>query len=323
MGATTTPDDATHPGALLRPVTWVVGSSGLLGSAVSRAAEARAGAVMTSRIPWNQPEAAVEALLAAADQLPDGAWRLAWCAGAGVVATSPEHFDRELWVITTFLNRWRPRRAEGQGIFLASSAGGVYAGSAAPPFNEITEPIPISPYGHAKLRAEAAFTRFSERTGVPLLIGRISNLYGPGQDMRKGQGLVSLLCRAQLTGKPLDVYVSLDTIRDYLYTDDAAAMALAGLEAVSEVSGTHVKILASGQSMTIAAVLGEVRRVTRRRPPINTRGSGAAKFQTLDLRMRSVAWPPVQGFARTSFSVGIASCLAAVEASLRCPQQEV
>jgi UDP-glucose 4-epimerase len=321
LGATPVPEDAGTPERHETPVTLVVGASGLLGSAVSRAVGLRGGTLFTAQIPWHEPGATVEALLAATAELPADGWRLVWCAGAGVVATSPEHFERELWVLDTFLGRWLPERGSDQAVFLASSAGGVYAGSAAPPFNEHTVPVPISPYGHAKLRAEAIFSAFSERTGVPVMLGRLSNLYGPGQDLGKGQGLVSLLCRAHLTGKPLDVFVSLDTIRDYLFADDAAAMALAGADAVAVAGGTHVKLVASGQSLTISSVIGEVRRITRRRPPIVTRTSAVTKYQTSDLRMRSVAWPPLQGLAHTPFSVGVAACLTGVEASLRCPRE--
>jgi len=304
-------------------VTWVVGSSGLLGSAVRHVVDLGRGELLTSRIPWHDTEAAIEALLATAEQLPEDGWRLVWCAGAGVVATGPEHFERELAVVGGFLEQWQPVRRTSQAVFVASSAGGVYAGSSNPPFSELTEPVPISPYGEAKLASEGLFAAFAERTGVPLVIGRISNLYGPGQNLGKGQGLISMLCKAQVTGEPLNVFVSMDTIRDYLYADDAAAMLLAALEAVAVAGGTHVKILASGRSLTIAGVIGEIRKVTRRRPPVNSASSAAARFQTSDLRMGSVAWPDLQQYARTSVSVGIAASLAAVEASLRCPQERV
>ncbi|MCZ4497642.1 MAG: epimerase [Marmoricola sp.] len=312
---------AETAGSSTCPVTWVVGSSGLLGSAVRRAADLSEGDVVVGRVPWTDTEAAIEALLATAEQLPADGWRLVWCAGAGVVATTPEHFERELAVVRGFLERWQPARGGDQALFVASSAGGVYAGSASPPFSELTEPVPISPYGEAKLASEGIFTTFAERTGIPLVVGRISNLYGPGQNLAKGQGLISMLCKAQVTGDPLNVFVSMDTIRDYLYADDAAAMVLAALEAVAAAGGVHVKILASGRSLTIAGVIGEIRKVTRRRPPVVAASSAAARFQTSDLRMHSVSWPPLQQFARTSVSVGIAASLAAVEASLRCPQE--
>lgn len=310
MGATSTAEP---------PLTWVVGGSGLLGSAVRAGVAARGGRVHTAAVDWNDVEAAIAALLAAAGSLDDAPWRLLWCAGAGVVASDEAHFRRELAVIGGFLDRWQPR---GSGaVFFASSAGAVYAGSYGAPFTEQTPPAAISPYGSAKLRAEELFRAFAERTGVPLLLGRIANLYGPGQDLGKGQGIVSLLCRAHLTGVPLNVYVPLDTIRDYLYADDAATMALDGLEAVAARGGTHLKILASGQSLTLGGVIGAVRQITRRRPPIVAGRSVAGRWQSGDLRLASTAWPPLQSGARTPMSVGIASCLAAVEASLRCPQE--
>ena len=39
-------------------------------------------------------------------------------------------------------------------LFLASSAGGVYAGASGHAFDEDTEPVALSAYGHAKLALE-------------------------------------------------------------------------------------------------------------------------------------------------------------------------
>lgn len=304
------------------PLTWVVGSSGLLGGAVCRAARENGGQVLTTRVPWSDPDAAVAALLEAAESLPDEGWRLAWCAGSGVVSSTEEHLAVECETLRRFLADWQPRaRPADCAIFVASSAGGVYAGSAGAPFTEYTEPVPIAPYGHAKLKVEGLFDDFSVRTGVPLLIGRIANLYGPGQDLSKGQGLISLLCEAHLRHRPLSVYVPLDTRRDYLYVDDAAAMVVAGLGLLAERPGRHVRILASGRPATVAELLGELRRVSRRRPPMILGNSPVARFQVSDLRFTPVVWPELTRNVRTPLAVGIAASLAAVEASLRFPQE--
>ncbi|MGO4255800.1 NAD-dependent epimerase/dehydratase family protein [Marmoricola sp. RAF53] len=313
----------TPPGEPLggrRAPTWVVGARGLLGNAVRQAVTAAGDEVRPASVPWSDPEAAVEALLSQADALPDDGWRLAWCAGSGVVASTPDQFEQELAVLAAFLERWQPRAEPARrAVFMASSAGGVYAGSSGPPFTESTEPVPISPYGHAKLRAEALFRAFAERTGTPLLVGRIANLYGPGQDLGKGQGLISLLCEAHLRRRPLSVYVPLDTMRDYLYVTDAAATVVACLDRLGETGGTHVRILASGRSVTVGQILGELRRVSRRRPPMILGSSPVARFQVPDLRLRPEVWPSLDRHASTPLAVGIASCLAAVEASLRSP----
>jgi UDP-glucose 4-epimerase len=296
-------------------VSWVVGSSGLLGSAVCRRLHTLGLEARTSRIPWTDHEAAVSALLAEAATLGDD-WRLWWCAGAGVVGTGAAELDAEVAVLEDFLGRWQPAVGSG-GVFFASSAGGVYAGAHGSPFDESSEPVAISPYGHAKLRAEAAVDAFAARTGVPLLIGRLSNLYGPGQDLAKPQGLISQLCRAQLTRRPLSIYVSLDTMRDYLFVDDAAAMVVAALDAVVERGGRHLKVLASERSTTIGAVLGDLNRITRRRPPVVLGSSASARYQARDLRFRSTAWPPVSVHARTPLMAGMAATLTSVGDQMR------
>jgi UDP-glucose 4-epimerase len=300
------------------PLAWVVGSGGLLGQAVFRRLHILGREVRTSRVPWADPQAALEVLLADARALPTSRWQVYWCAGAGVLGTSPAQLDAEVALLGDFLERWHPAgQGARQGLFMASSAGGVYAGASDPPFTERTPAAPNSPYGEAKLRSEALAGAFAERTGVSLLVGRISNLYGPGQDISKPQGLISHLCRAQLTRQPLSIYVSLDTMRDYVYVEDAGTMAVAALDAVVARGGQHVKVLASEQSTTIGSILGDLRRITRRRPPVVLGTSPSARFQVRDLRMRSVAWPPTSQFARTPMSAGIAATLAAVGDQLR------
>ena len=292
---------------------WVLGATGLLGATVTRTLRERQRPVHTSQIPWTNPAAAVERLLAEADLASEGS-DVFWCAGAGVVGTGQEALDAELSVLQGFLEGWH---ACGHSFFYASSAGGVYAGSVGPPFTEDTPPVPLAPYGHAKIHAERLTQKFADRTGVPVLVGRISNLYGPGQDISKPQGLISQLCRAQLTRQPLSVYVSLDTMRDYLYVDDAAKMSVAALDAVADITGVHVKILASERSTTIASILGDLHRLARRRPPVVLGTSANARFQVRDLRLRSVAWPPTTEFVRTPMAAGIAMTLESVGEQLR------
>ncbi|MDQ6934531.1 MAG: NAD-dependent epimerase/dehydratase family protein [Actinomycetota bacterium] len=293
------------------PAAWVVGSGGLLGGAVCRYLRARGHVVLTSSIPWQDPAAAVAELLHEAARLPSSPWEVYWCAGSGVVGSGPKQLDQEVEVLQSFLQQWRPVPG-ANGFFLASSAGGVYAGSHGPPFTEYTMPVPISRYGRAKLRSEEVATAFAERSGVSLLVGRISNLYGPGQDIGKQQGLISQLCRAELSRQPLSIYVSLDTMRDYLFVDDAAAMVVTATGQVTGSGRRALKVLGSERSTTVGAILGELRRVTRRRPPVVLGTSASARLQVRDLRLRSVAWPSTRGLARTQLGAGVAATLASI-----------
>ena len=302
-------------------VAWVVGAGGLLGSAVCRRLAALDREVRTTAVPWGDHEGSVEALLLSAAELPAGGWEVYWCAGAGVVGTSQQELDDEAAVLEDFLERWDPGVGPGRGFLLASSAGGVYAGSTGAPFTEHTDPAPISPYGRAKLRSEEVATAFALRTGTALLVGRLSNLYGPGQDAGKSQGLITQLCRAQLARQPLSIYVSLDTIRDYLFVDDAARMVVATLGAVSPGGRRALKVLASERSSTIGAILGNLHRITRRRPPIVQGFSAKAHFQVRDLRLRSVAWPHTVGLAGTPMVTGIAATLRSMHGERTVPRR--
>lgn len=293
--------------------TWVIGSHGLLGRHVTRRV---AGALESDDVPWLAARSAnvvlrqgIRALLDAAG---GGAWDVVWCAGAGVVGTPAEMIETERRVFTDFLSDLADLAATagpvGDGaLFFASSAGGVYAGSAGPPFTELTAPRPLTPYGRAKLAMEGELRAFSAASGVRVLAGRIANLYGPGQNLAKPQGLVSQICLTHLTGQPLSLYVSPDTRRDYLYVEDCARMIVAGLDRLREEAGEPftVKILASGRSVTAGGLIGESTRLFRRRPRVVFGASPVTGLQVRDLRLRSVAWPDVDRLARTPLAVGI------------------
>jgi UDP-glucose 4-epimerase len=299
-----------------RPVTWVVGSRGLLGSSVVRHLRAADRPTITSVVPWGDADRAVDALDEAGRRLVDegSPWRLLWCAGAGVIGTSERALQLEVEVLQRFLDRFRVRCAGAASgvVFVASSAGGVHAGSDGMPFTEVTDPSPISPYGETKLAVEQLVRTFGEEAGIPTLRGRIANLYGPGQDLTKAQGLISQLCLNHLTRRPSAIYVSLDTARDYLYVDDCARMVLRATELAAEVGGPSLKIMASERAVTVGALLGELKRVTRRRPQIVLAQSTLAQFQTKDLRFRSTVWPQLRAEARTPLAAGIHSTLNAL-----------
>ena len=69
-------------------VAWVVGSGGLLGSAVVRRLPRWAARSGRRWCPGATTTASVEALLATAVSLPAAGWDVYWCAGAGVVGTT-------------------------------------------------------------------------------------------------------------------------------------------------------------------------------------------------------------------------------------------
>lgn len=307
-----------------RPLTWVVGAGGLVGRHVVSACRAAGHDVVTTVVPWGDEEASVAALARGVDRLGAARvgrpWTLAWCAGAGVVATGEDDLAAEVRVfartMATLSTTLTGPGGPGDGVvFVASSAGGLYAGSARAPFDESTEPAPLVAYGRAKLAMEQEVRALAAATGIRAVLGRLSNVYGPGQALGKPQGLLSQLCLADATGRPLPVFVSMDTIRDYVYAADAGRMVERAVALVrQEPAGAVVaKVLASGRPVTVGYLLSEARRVFHR--PLRTIPvGGASAGQVLDLRLQSRVWPEVDALASTPLAAGLAQTSADVRA---------
>lgn len=317
---------AGDPGRVL-----LIGSGGLLGRHLRAALEASGANVHTASVPWTDPDASVRALrrsLAAFLDPPETGtrpWSIVWAAGAGVVATPEPVLAAEGGVFAAFmadLARRAPRRAgiasralgrPGGAVLLLSSAGGVYAGCASAgcaqaPFTEATVPHPLAPYGWVKLRMEEAAAAACHEAGLPLLVARLANAYGPGQRLDKPQGLVSQIALSHVSGRPLTVTVGQDTIRDYVYAPDAAALSVLALGRLhaARPGVPVVKIVATGLGVTVGHLVSEARRVLHR--PLRTvlvagRGGG----QVPDLRLRSTVWPELDGVLRTPLPAGLAA----------------
>lgn len=311
-------DHLARDGSTDAPDTLVVGAGGFLGRAVSRALTDSGARVLAARVPWDDPDAAVDALVDAvrAVRTPDRTWRILWCAGTGVVATGAAVFEAEQALVTRVLDTVRDDEAATGTVFFASSAGAVYAGGAEPPFDEHSAPAPLAPYGRAKLAEETLFGDWSRATGARLAIGRISNLYGPGANLGKPQGLVSQLALAHLEGRTSSIYVPMTTTRDYLYIDDAAAMVLELLDAVEQApSGSIVtKVLASGRSATIADVIGAVEAAFDAELDVEHGVDPSATFQGLDLRMRTRVLTAIDDRAFVPFAEGVDRTVRALRA---------
>ena len=310
-------------------VTWVIGASGLLGRQTAAIAQQRQHRLQRTPVPWG---CGVHDVLDALDcgirrMLCDAGedhWNVVWVAGAGVVGTSPESLKQEREVYIRFLEKLKHvaiRTGQPRGsLFHASSAGGVYAGSSGPPFTESTPVHALAPYGHEKLAMEEATHEFTESAGTPAMIGRISNLYGPGQNLAKAQGIISQLAKGYLLRSPISLYVSLDTRRDYLYAGDCARMVVRAIEEMPRTGAPAkpiVKILASGRSTTIAELLGIFQRVFKRRAPLVLGDSPNRRFQVRDLRVRSQVWTELDCLASTPLSAGIGATIADLSSRMR------
>jgi UDP-glucose 4-epimerase len=136
------------------------------------------------------------------------------------------------------------------------------------------------------------------------LIGRISNLYGPGQDLDKDQGIISHLSRCLIYRRPVNIYVSLDTRRDYLFADDCAHQIAASLSRLmTERPRAILKIFASEDSTSLARIVGVFFRMSKHHPLIVSRQPRST--QPTGLKLRSEVWRNMRGLRKTDLAAGI------------------
>jgi UDP-glucose 4-epimerase len=280
-----------------------LGAGGLLGSSVARLVPRMLPGVgvwkPATPFPWTDAAALDAALKSASraylDSLPpDCPWMILWCAGAGVVGTPAEALARETTGLEALLGHIEAAAATRPGFFfLASSVGGLHGGSREIPVTEQSAPRPISEYGRNKLRQEELLCAWAAaRPQVSVLVGRISNLYGPDQNLSKAQGLIAHLSRCLLHHVPAHVYAPLDTLRDYLYAPDAAAQILAGMDRQAGLAPPLrvTKIIASQQTASIGTLLAVFSRIAKRQPRIICGAIPAGALQPSRLSLKSTVW---------------------------------
>jgi UDP-glucose 4-epimerase len=81
---------------------------------------------------------------------------------------------------------------------------------------------PASPYAGAKIAAENMVLSYYYAYGLPVVVIRPFNTYGPFQKTGGEGGVVAIFIRNQLKGMPLHIYGDGTQTRDLLYVEDCA-----------------------------------------------------------------------------------------------------
>lgn len=131
----------------------------------------------------------------------------------------------ELHQLLELLSASPPPGGPRRRIVLASSGGTVYDPATSPPYSETAPVGPVTAYGRLKLATEELVRGFAG--ALDPVVARLSNVYGPGQRLGTGQGVVGHWLVAAKDGRPLLLYGDPGTTRDYLYIDDAVEALLA------------------------------------------------------------------------------------------------
>lgn len=105
-------------------------------------------------------------------------------------------------------------------LLYISTGGAIYGDTRGQAVDEGVEIAPFSYYAAGKASIEAFIHAFCHQNGREAVILRPSNLYGPGQAVRPGFGIIPALLHAAATGDSLDIWGDGSTVRDFLYMTD-------------------------------------------------------------------------------------------------------
>lgn len=307
---------------------WVIGSGGLIGRSLVRELDSRGIAVYrppVARWAWDQEGTFRLQVATAVDGFVDwarrhGSWSIYWAAGTSSMSSSEAFLSMESRLVGTLVNAVAsnaPLMATRGAFALVSSAGGVYSGARTPLISEETPPAPTNPYGAGKLHQEDLLVHPALiAAGCRTLLARVSTVYGPFQAKGRRQGLISHIARCIVRRQPAAIFVPLDTIRDYIYADDAARVLVESLQACRESDCPTIKIVASERPATVADIIGTFQRVSHRALRFTTQTSPASSLYVWRSRFRSVVFPELARLSSTPLLVGVERVLRAAQAEV-------
>lgn len=297
--------------------TWVVGCGGLLGSALTEHfIESGVKPFRpTKAFSWNDTEKLAREFAETAREFgkaTDDAWTVCYAAGRGIMTSRPEDLAKETKTLSMLLRALSDEpllRNKPATFMFASSAGAIYGESTDETITEASAPKTRSAYGKEKLEQEKLVTDWAKaRPNTSVLIARLSTLYGPAQARGKRQGLISHIARSALARKPIEIFVPLDTMRDYLHVRDAAGDIVRTLSELTE--NVTMKIIASEEPTTVAEIIGLFRKILKTPPKISTATRTETARYPHRMKFRSTVMPHANK-KRTSLLLGVSEVLAA------------
>jgi UDP-glucose 4-epimerase len=154
------------------------------------------------------------------------------------------------------------RRSRRIPLIFASSGGTVYG---TPEYTPIPEYHPIRPggvYGATKVAAENYMMAYRRQFGVDARVLRLSNPFGPGQNVEGQLGAATVFAWRALLNRPIEIWGDGSIIRDYIFINDCVSALIAAMDAPASEFSKFDPIFnvgsGHGVSLTdIAAIVGK------------------------------------------------------------------
>jgi UDP-glucose 4-epimerase len=204
------------------------------------------------------------------------------------------------------------KQTEVRRILFVSSGGTVYGNPQTIPIDEDHSTNPVCSYGIAKLAIEKYIAMYASMFGLDYCLLRPSNVYGEGQRLNVGQGIIGVLADRALRGENLEIWGTGENLRDYLHIDDMVS----ALMALLNYHGPHrVFNVASSEGRSVVEIVSLLTDYLKMRPEVvykPDRGFDVPANVLDSSRLRhETGWQP-----RVDLSAGIARTVDWVRARL-------
>ena len=120
-------------------------------------------------------------------------------------------------------------------IVFVSSAGTIY-GTTVGKVNENSNKLPFSPYGIIKLSMEHFLNYYQTKYDFYFDIYRVSNVYGIGQDVSKGLGVINIFLDNIYREGKVKVFGDGTNTRNYIYVEDVVKLMARSINSLNKSS---------------------------------------------------------------------------------------
>jgi NAD dependent epimerase/dehydratase len=160
--------------------------------------------------------------------------------------------------VTGTLNLCQAARAQGVAKFIQTSTSEVYGSAQYVPIDEKHPLVPQSPYSASKIAADAMALSFFYSFGLPVVLARPFNTYGPRQSAR---AVIPTIISQLASGARQVQLGDLTTTRDFTFVEDtcrgfAAIAALDGAAGETYNIGSNSEVSIGELFIAIAAAMG-------------------------------------------------------------------
>lgn len=177
----------------------------------------------------------------------------------------PDQVEKDVINSQNIFNYYLEKNPNGKIIFL-STAGNMHQHKVEGISDtELSEPNPLSLYGHAKLKVENILKELDCNT----VVLRVSNVWGAKVDESRVNGLVDKLMSAVDTDRVIEIYADLETMVDLIHVDDLISLII---KVMDKTLNNHELFLVGGQTISIYDIISKVSKIGSLNLKLNQRG---------------------------------------------------